>query len=149
VSETTEIVLVDAARTPHGTVLGLLADRSAVDFGTVALDGRLDRSGIAVDDVDHSEGNEAFAAQTVYVRDGLDLPADRSNPSGGAIAFGHPIGASGGMLATSLLYAMERENAPTGGRLDHWRWRCNHGVARTPTASQPGELSGSAPRGRV
>jgi acetyl-CoA acetyltransferase len=96
VSETTEIVLVDAARTPHGTVLGLLADRSAVDLGTVALDGRLDRSGIAVDDVDHSEGNEAFAAQTVYVRDRLDLPADRSNPSGGAIAFGHPIGASGG-----------------------------------------------------
>jgi acetyl-CoA C-acetyltransferase len=66
---------------------------------------------LAVDDVDLFEINEAFAAQTVYVRDRLGIPEERLNPRGGAIAFGHPIGASGGMLAASLIYAMEREDA--------------------------------------
>ncbi|WP_246987556.1 thiolase family protein [Halorientalis marina] len=74
----------------------------------------LDRNDLAVEDVDHYEVNEAFAAQTVYVRDRLGIPADRLNPNGGAVAFGHPIGASGGMLATSLAYGMEREDATYG-----------------------------------
>ncbi|MFD1587145.1 thiolase family protein [Halorientalis brevis] len=74
----------------------------------------LDRNDLSVGDVDHYEVNEAFAAQTVYVRDRLGIPEDRLNPNGGAVAFGHPIGASGGMLATSLAYAMEREDATYG-----------------------------------
>jgi acetyl-CoA C-acetyltransferase len=74
----------------------------------------LDRNDLAVEDVDHYEVNEAFAAQSVYVRDRLGIPEERLNPNGGAVAFGHPIGASGGMLATSLAYAMEREDATYG-----------------------------------
>ena len=74
----------------------------------------LDRNDLAVADVDHYEVNEAFAAQSVYVRDRLGIPEERLNPNGGAVAFGHPIGASGGMLATSLAYAMERDDATYG-----------------------------------
>lgn len=74
----------------------------------------LDRNDLSVEDVDHYEVNEAFAAQTVYVRDRLGIPEESLNPNGGAVAFGHPIGASGGMLATSLAYAMEREDATYG-----------------------------------
>jgi len=74
----------------------------------------LDRNDLDVADVDHYEVNEAFAAQSVYVRDRLGIPEERLNPNGGAVAFGHPIGASGGMLATSLAYAMEREDATYG-----------------------------------
>ncbi|MFC4438095.1 MULTISPECIES: thiolase family protein [Natrialbaceae] len=62
----------------------------------------LERNDLAVDDVDAFWINEAFAAQSVYVMDRLDIPREKMNPSGGAVAFGHPIGASGGMLAASL-----------------------------------------------
>jgi acetyl-CoA C-acetyltransferase len=74
----------------------------------------LARNDLDVDDIGHYEVNEAFAAQTVYVRDRLGIPEDQLNPNGGAVAFGHPIGASGGMLATSLAYAMEREDVTYG-----------------------------------
>jgi len=74
----------------------------------------LDRNDLDVSDIGHYEVNEAFAAQTVYVRDRLGIPEDRLNPNGGAVAFGHPIGASGGMLATSIAYAMEREDVTYG-----------------------------------
>ncbi|NKE35054.1 thiolase family protein [Natronococcus sp. JC468] len=57
---------------------------------------------LAVADVDVFWINEAFAAQSVYVMDRLGIPREKMNPSGGAVAFGHPIGASGGMLAASL-----------------------------------------------
>ncbi|MFB6178183.1 MAG: acetyl-CoA C-acyltransferase [Halorientalis sp.] len=79
-----------------------------------AITNLLDRNGLEVADIDHYEVNEAFAAQSVYVRDRLGIPDDRLNPTGGAVAFGHPIGASGGMLGTSLAYAMEREDATYG-----------------------------------
>jgi len=61
---------------------------------------------LAVEDVGHFEVNEAFAAQSAYVLQRLGIPRDRFNPRGGAVAFGHPIGASGGMLATSLAHAL-------------------------------------------
>ncbi|ELY54878.1 thiolase family protein [Natronococcus jeotgali] len=61
---------------------------------------------LAVADVDAFWINEAFAAQSVYVMDRLGIPREKMNPSGGAVAFGHPIGASGGMLAASLAYQL-------------------------------------------
>ncbi|WP_459191008.1 thiolase family protein [Halosimplex sp. J119] len=79
-----------------------------------AIEGLLDRNGLAVDDVDHYEVNEAFAAQTVYVRDRLGIPEERLNPLGGAVALGHPIGASGGILATTIAHAMVREDHDYG-----------------------------------
>lgn len=66
----------------------------------------LERNDLAVDDVDAFWINEAFAAQSVYVMERLGIPRENMNPSGGAVAFGHPIGASGGMLATSLAYQL-------------------------------------------
>ena len=80
-----------------------------------ALEALFDRADIAVPDVDHFELNEAFAAQMVVVADELDIPPEKHNPLGGAIALGHPIGASGGILATTLLYAMERGDLDRGG----------------------------------
>ncbi|MFB6140595.1 MAG: acetyl-CoA C-acyltransferase [Halosimplex sp.] len=79
-----------------------------------AIEKLLERNDLAVDDVDHYEINEAFAAQTVYVRDRLGLPEERVNPLGGAVALGHPIGASGGILATTIAHAMVREDHDYG-----------------------------------
>ncbi|MDG5820919.1 thiolase family protein [Natronococcus sp. A-GB7] len=74
----------------------------------------LERNALEADDVDAFWINEAFAAQSVYVMDRLGVPRERMNPRGGAVAFGHPIGASGGMLATSLAYQLRDEGLERG-----------------------------------
>jgi acetyl-CoA C-acetyltransferase len=74
----------------------------------------LDSTGVTVDDVDTCWVNEAFAAQSVYVMRRLDIPREKMNPCGGAVAFGHPIGASGGMLTTSLAYQLVADNLDYG-----------------------------------
>ena len=79
-----------------------------------ALRALFERADIGVADVDHFELNEAFAAQMVYVADELEIPAEKHNPLGGAVALGHPIGASGGILTTTLLYAMEHGDLDRG-----------------------------------
>lgn len=79
-----------------------------------ALRALFERADIGVADVDHFELNEAFAAQMVYVADELDIPVEKHNPLGGAVALGHPIGASGGILTTTLLYAMEHRDLDRG-----------------------------------
>jgi acetyl-CoA C-acetyltransferase len=79
-----------------------------------ALEALFERADIGVPDVDHFELNEAFAAQMVYVADELDIPPEKHNPLGGAVALGHPIGASGGILTTTLLYAMEHRDLDRG-----------------------------------
>jgi acetyl-CoA C-acetyltransferase len=66
----------------------------------------LDRAGLKIDDVDLFELNEAFAAQSVAVMRELDLDPARVNVLGGAIALGHPIGASGARVLTTLVYAL-------------------------------------------
>lgn len=65
---------------------------------------------LTVDDIDAFWINEAFAAQAVYVMDRLGIPRERMNPHGGAVAFGHPIGASGGMLAASVVQLLQAED---------------------------------------
>ncbi|HVB20998.1 MAG TPA: acetyl-CoA C-acetyltransferase [Ktedonobacteraceae bacterium] len=74
----------------------------------------LEKAGLSVDDMDVVEANEAFAAQSVAV--GKELGFDRSklNVNGGAIALGHPIGASGTRVLVTLLYEMQRRNAHYG-----------------------------------
>lgn len=69
---------------------------------------------LAVEEVDAYWVNEAFAAQSVYVQQRLEIPPAQFNPLGGAIAFGHPIGASGGMLVPSLAYQLQREDGRYG-----------------------------------
>ena len=74
----------------------------------------LERAGKTLDDIDVFELNEAFAAQALAVLKDLGLGTERVNPNGGAIALGHPVGASGAVILTKLLYEMERENHKLG-----------------------------------
>jgi acetyl-CoA C-acetyltransferase len=74
----------------------------------------LDRAGVSLDDVDVIELNEAFAAQTLAVIDDLGLDRERVNPNGGAIALGHPIGATGAVITAKILSEMEREDHKLG-----------------------------------
>ncbi len=72
----------------------------------------LDRTGIKIDEIDVFEVNEAFAAQALAVARELGLPPERTNPNGSGIALGHPVGATGAILAVKALYELRR----TGGR---------------------------------
>jgi acetyl-CoA C-acetyltransferase len=74
----------------------------------------VDRIGWRIEDVDLFEINEAFAAQMVAVINELGLDPARVNVNGGAIALGHPIGASGARVLTTLLYAMKERRAKRG-----------------------------------
>ena len=77
-----------------------------------AVKNALDRAGLSVKDMDVIESNEAFAAQACAVAKELHFPAEKTNPNGGAIALGHPIGATGAIITVKLLYELKR----TGGR---------------------------------
>ncbi|MEU7811777.1 thiolase family protein [Pseudonocardia sp. NPDC049154] len=72
----------------------------------------LDRAGLSIGDLDHYEVNEAFASVPLAWQSEFDADPDRLNPRGGAIALGHPLGASGARLTTTMLGALEA----TGGR---------------------------------
>ena len=72
----------------------------------------LEKTGLSVEDFDVIESNEAFAAQALAVNRGLGLDPAKVNPNGGAIALGHPIGATGAILTIKALHELER----TGGR---------------------------------
>jgi acetyl-CoA C-acetyltransferase len=74
----------------------------------------LDRAGWAVGDVDVFELNEAFAAQACAVNQVLGIDAAKVNVNGGAIAIGHPIGASGCRVLVTLLHEMQRSGAKKG-----------------------------------
>lgn len=71
-----------------------------------------ERTGLSASDFDVIESNEAFAAQALAVNKGLGLDAAKVNPNGGAIALGHPVGATGAILTVKALHELER----TGGR---------------------------------
>jgi acetyl-CoA C-acetyltransferase len=67
-----------------------------------------EKSGLKPSDMDVIESNEAFAAQALSVAKELELDPKKTNPNGGAIALGHPIGASGAIITTKALYELER-----------------------------------------
>jgi acetyl-CoA acyltransferase len=72
----------------------------------------LAQTGLSMKDIDLVELNEAFASQALYVQRTLDIPADRLNVNGGAIALGHPLGCTGAKLTATALYELKRR----GGR---------------------------------
>ncbi len=74
----------------------------------------LDRRGWTLDDIETAELNEAFAAQALAVVDELGIDEKLVNPSGGAIAIGHPLGCSGARILTTLLHRMRRTGARRG-----------------------------------
>jgi acetyl-CoA acyltransferase len=77
-----------------------------------AVPALLQRAGVALQDIDWIELNEAFAAQVLAVQRILGFDAERMNPLGGAIALGHPLGASGAIRAATLVHGLRR----SGGR---------------------------------
>ena len=74
----------------------------------------LTNAGLELGDIDLFELNEAFAAQSLAVLRELDIDVERINPHGGAIALGHPIGASGGRILVTLLHEMRRRDSRRG-----------------------------------
>jgi acetyl-CoA acetyltransferase family protein len=74
----------------------------------------LQKAGLTINNIDVIELNEAFAAQSLAVVRDLQIPAERLNPNGGAIALGHPLGCSGARIMTTLLHEMKRRNARHG-----------------------------------
>ncbi len=73
-----------------------------------AVQNLLERTGLSVDDFDVIESNEAFAAQALAVNKVLGLDPAKVNPNGGAIALGHPVGATGALITVKALYELER-----------------------------------------
>jgi acetyl-CoA acyltransferase len=117
------LVTSEAFAEEHGLdVLGYVGDHNVagVDptiMGTgpvPATRGLLERTGDDVEDFDLVELNEAFASQTLYCRRELGIPEERFNVNGGAIAVGHPLGASGARLPVTLLHEMEKRDADRG-----------------------------------
>jgi acetyl-CoA acetyltransferase family protein len=90
-------------------------DPRVMGIGPVpAIRKALDRAGLATGDLDVVELNEAFASQSVACVDELGLDAARVNPNGGAIALGHPLGASGARLVTMLVHELRRTHGHYG-----------------------------------
>lgn len=104
--------------TPMATwVDGALAgvDPTIMGIGPVAATKKvMARTGLSVDDMDLIEANEAFAAQSVAVAKELNFDMDKVNVNGGAIALGHPVGASGCRILVTLLHEMQKRDAKKG-----------------------------------
>ena len=73
-----------------------------------AMQSALEKAGLTVDDMDTIELNEAFASVAAACSTALNLPEEKTNPNGGAIALGHPVGASGTILTVKAMYELER-----------------------------------------
>ena len=103
--------LSPAARVHHMSVMG--ADPVIMLTAPIPATKRaLERTGLTVDDIDVFECNEAFASVPMAWQKELGVDPAKLNPNGGAIAIGHPVGASGARIMTTLLHELER----TGGR---------------------------------
>ena len=74
----------------------------------------LEKANLTLEDIDLIEANEAFAAQALSVIKELGLNTDIVNVNGGAIAIGHPVGASGARILTTLLYEMQKRDSKKG-----------------------------------
>ena len=90
-------------------------DPSIMGVGPVPASRKaLEKAGLTIEDMDLVEANEAFAAQSLAVRKDLGLDPEKTNVNGGAIALGHPIGASGCRILITLLYEMQRRGSHYG-----------------------------------
>lgn len=101
-----------AGLTPRARVLGYAhagVRPEVMGIGPVpAVEALLAKTGLSISDFDVIESNEAFAAQALAVNKKLGLDGDKVNPNGGAIALGHPVGATGAIITVKALYELER-----------------------------------------
>ena len=108
----------ELGRVPMARIVGQatagLAPRQLLMTPVLAVRTLLAKIGWTLGDVDLIEINEAFSAQVVAVIRELGLDAERVNVHGGAVAIGHPIGASGARILTTLLHALQQRNARRG-----------------------------------
>jgi 3-oxoadipyl-CoA thiolase len=105
--------LEPVARIVSGAAAGVHPD--VMGIGTVpASEKALQRAGLEVGDLDLIEVNEAFASQAVATVRLLDLDPERVNPNGGAIALGHPLGASGARILTTLVHELKKREGRFG-----------------------------------
>ena len=74
----------------------------------------MEKAGLTIKDIDLVEANEAFAAQSVAVGKELGFDPEKLNVNGGAIALGHPIGASGARVLITLIYEMKKRGSKNG-----------------------------------
>ena len=74
----------------------------------------LEKAGLTIDDIDVVEANEAYASVALAVQRELKVPDQKMNPVGGAVALGHPIGATGAVLTVKILCELERRQARYG-----------------------------------
>ena len=90
-------------------------DPAIMGIGPVAATRKLlNRQGLSVSEIDLVEANEAFASQSLAVKRELQIPDEKLNISGGAIALGHPVGASGARILVTLLYGLKRTGKELG-----------------------------------
>ncbi len=100
-----------AGRLVSAAVAGV--EPSVMGTGMIpASQAAMKKAGLSVDDLDAVEANEAFASIAIAVGRELEIPEEKLNPVGGAVALGHPIGATGAVLTVKILHHLER----TGGR---------------------------------
>ncbi|MBF9058742.1 acetyl-CoA C-acyltransferase, partial [Rhodobacterales bacterium HKCCSP123] len=101
-----------AGLTPRARVIGYAhagVRPEVMGIGPVpAVQRLLERTGLEITDFDVIESNEAFAAQALAVNKGLGLDPAKVNPNGGAIALGHPVGATGAIITVKAMYELER-----------------------------------------
>lgn len=106
------------ALSPLATISGnatVALDPSVMGLGPIGATKKvLDKSGIGMDELDLIEANEAFAAQALAVAKDLKFEEGKLNVNGGAIALGHPIGASGARILVTLLHELEKRNGKYG-----------------------------------
>lgn len=103
---------------PMARIVGYAAtglDPAFMGLGPIAATKKLfAKTGFTMDDIDLVEANEAFAAQSLAVGQDLQIPLDKLNVNGGAIALGHPIGASGARILVTLLHELEKRQGRRG-----------------------------------
>ncbi len=113
-----EQVGTDLGLTPRARILATAvsgADPTIMLTGPAPASRKaLAKAGLAVDDIDLFEMNEAFAAVVLRFMRDLDLPHDKVNVNGGAIAMGHPLGATGAMILGTLVDELERRDQRYG-----------------------------------
>lgn len=102
----------EEGRKPLGRIVGYSragVEPSLMGTGPIpAVKKVMEKTGLSINDMDVIESNEAFSVQAICVAQELNFPAEKVNPNGGAIALGHPVGATGAILTTKCLYELQR-----------------------------------------